>query len=130
MSEEQTHIIIRRTPKVIQGQLYIGGNGGFKDATVKVQLADCTMQDAPAKVLSEVTIVVAERPSINWLTFRLPVAKPADGEYFDLKSMHLLAQITAKNGKLLYVTKVTHRVDVSRDVSPSIYATVVVEQVK
>jgi len=129
MPVTEEYIILTMPDPIVRGQLFIAGPGSFKDATMKVSVADCHRQDVPARVLAEGVVELAERPATNWVTFGFPIKLPSRDEFVSLDNLSILAEITSPDGKLLFVTKVSHRIDISAETKFYFYATVVVEKV-
>lgn len=117
---KQTYLVLKRTNTSINGQLYIGGAPQVlpKDAKLTVQLADTSLQDAPAKVAAQVTIddLETKRNGGNWLSFEFDVVWKDVEAGLQLNDMRLQARIEAADGKLLYCTKVSYPVNVGKGV--------------
>lgn len=113
-AEQQQHV---------RGQIFIAGSEPITNATLTLQLADCTRQGAPARILDQIEISLAARPTSNWLSFGLTFSYPEPIADYRLSDMTIIARIELENGDLKYTTKTAHKIDIS---SGFAYATAVV----
>lgn len=128
------YLVLRKPRGQIHAQVFIGGSQPFTDGVLKLQLVDANLQDAPFKVLAETHVVVAARPANDWVSVTLEFdwpTKEAFGDFeFDLASMELRAEInTPKSRSPLYITKVSHPIDLKNSKSFVWTPTVVVQEV-
>jgi uncharacterized lipoprotein YbaY len=106
-------VILTKPAGQINAQVFIAGLEPFADAVLKLQVADCNEQDAPAKILAENSVALAARPDNGWAKVDVTIDWP-ERSGCDLSNMSLRAEIRSKKGdKLLYITKVSHQIDLA-----------------
>ena len=108
MSGKRKHVVLRKPNGRVRAMIFIGGSGPISEAVLTLRLADCTMQDAPMKVLAKKTVELQSRPSHDWVIVDFDFEWPEDRSAFRLSEMSWDCDITGKDGKLQYYSQVAH----------------------
>lgn len=124
----QKYVVLRKPNGLVRAQVFIAGSEPIEKATLKLQLADCSKQDAPAHILAETSAEVAQRPTNDWVMVEFEFEWPSLGD-FDLAGMSILAEIRGECDELLYSTQVNHPIDLKNNQGYFWTPTVVVQMV-